>query len=64
MRSRRSRYSSRIAVTASCGPVSAATAAFWAIEETFEVEWPCTVLQAAMNAAGAIAQPQRQPVIA
>ena len=57
-------YSSRIAATASCGPVSAATVAFWAIDETFEVEWPCTVLQAVTNGAGAIAQPQRQPVIA
>ncbi len=58
------RYSSSISVTQSCGPVSAAMTAFCVIEQTFDVEWLCSALQAAITAAGPIAQPQRQPVIA
>ena len=51
-------------MTQSCGPVSAATTAFCVIEQTFDVEWLWSALQAATTAAGPIAQPQRQPVIA
>ena len=51
-------------MTSSCGPVSAAMAAFWVTELTFEVACPCSELHWVMNAAGPIAQPQRHPVIA
>jgi hypothetical protein len=34
------------------------------IEQTFEVEWLCSALQAPTSAAGPSAQPQRHPVIA
>ena len=53
-----------MSVTQSCGPLSAATAAFCVIDETFEVEWLWSALQALISGAGASAQPQRQPVIA
>src|SRR5262245_6912151 len=62
--SRRSRYSSSMRVTGSCGPVSAARAAFCVIDAMFDVECPCTVLHAVVTTVGAIVQPQRQPVIA
>ena len=62
--SRRRRYSSSIARTVSCGPVSAWMAAFCVIDETFDVEWLWMAPQAAMSGAGPRAQPQRQPVMA
>src|SRR5690349_20959579 len=62
--SRRLRYSSSIVTQLSCGPVSAAIAAFCVIELMFDVEWPWTTLHCAITSFGAIAQPQRQPVIA
>ena len=62
--SRRTRYSSSIAVTVSAGPLSAATVAFCEIEQTLDVEWLCRALLAAITSAGPSAHPQRQPVIA
>src|SRR5215471_14477486 len=62
--SRRVRYSSSIVFTGVCTPFSASTTAFCVIELTFDVAWLCIALHAAMNFAGPIAQPQRQPVIA
>src|SRR5579864_883144 len=62
--SRRVRYSFSMAVTGACEPVSAATAAFCVMEVTFDVEWLCSALEAAMTAAGPICQPHRQPVMA
>ena len=51
-------------MTHSCGPLSAAVTAFCVIEQTFDVEWLWSALQAPTSAAGPTAQPQRQPVIA
>src|SRR3954447_5517894 len=62
--SRRVRYSASICDTDACGPVSAARAAFCEMDETFEVEWLCRALHAAITGAGPSAQPHRQPVIA
>ena len=50
--------------TGACGPVSAASAAFCVIDETFDVEWLWSAFAAATTARGPSAQPQRQPVIA
>ena len=53
-----------MSVTHSCGPSSAARAAFCVIEQTFDVEWLCSALHALTSAAGASAHPHRHPVIA
>ncbi len=52
-----------MAVTGACEPVSACTAAFCVIEVTFDVSWLCSATAAEVTACGAIAQPQRHPVI-
>src|SRR5437016_5674065 len=61
--SRRLRYSSSIARTGSCDPVNAATAAFWVIDDTFDVAWLWMASHAATKAGGPMVQPQRHPVI-
>ena len=48
----------------SCGPVSAASAAAWLIEEVFEVDWLCSLSSALISAVGPPAKPMRQPVMA
>ena len=64
-KSRRRRYSASIAATESCGPRSASTAAFCAIEVGFEVVWLCSLVMAAsITGAGASAKPMRHPVMA
>ena len=50
--------------TDSCGPRSASTAAFCAIEVTFDVLWLCSFMMAATTGSGPSTQPTRQPVIA
>src|ERR1043166_1726042 len=62
--SRRVRYSSSIAFTGACTPVSASTTAFCVIEVTLDVAWLWIALHAAIILAGPIVRPQRQPVIA
>src|SRR3954466_2642553 len=62
--SRRTRFSSSIALTGVCTPFSASTTAFCVIELTFDVAWLWSALHAAIIFAGPIVQPQRQPVIA
>src|SRR5689334_21508942 len=63
-RSRRCRYSSSIARTGACDPLSATIAARCAMVDTFEVEWLWIAPIAAITFAGPSAQPQRQLVIA
>ena len=48
-------YSRRICSTHSCGPFSAATAAFCTIEVGFDVDWLCSFAIALTTAAGASA---------
>src|SRR3954471_10913060 len=62
--SRRTRYSSSIALTGVCTPFSASTTAFCVIELTLDVAWLWIALQAATILTGPIVHPQRQPVIA
>ena len=50
--------------TESCGPRSASTAAFCAIEVGFEVEWLCSLVMAVTIGVGARPKPMRQPVMA
>ena len=49
--------------TDSCGPRNASTAAFCAIDVGFEVLWLCSLLIAAITAAGPSPKPMRHPVI-
>ena len=57
-------YSVRISCRQSCGPVSAAIAAFCTIDVGFEVLWLCSFCMAAITGAGPSAYPSRQPVMA
>src|SRR5271157_4895872 len=62
-KSRRRRYSASMMVTDSCGPVTASTAAFRAIEVGFDVLWLCSFAIAEITGDGANAKPMRHPVI-
>ena len=63
MLSRRRRNSSRNALTGSCVPARAATAAFCVTDVMFDVVWPSIVLKTRVSSFGAMVQPHRQPVI-
>src|SRR5450756_970954 len=63
-KSRRRRYSKSISSRESCGPLSASTAAFWAIEFGLEVDWLWSLAAAETTRGGASTKPMRQPVMA
>src|ERR1019366_7425740 len=63
-KSRRLAYSASIVPTDSCGPRSASTAPFCAIDVGLEGEWLCSFIMAPITRAGANPQPRRHPVVA
>ena len=64
MTSRRLRNSATIAATPSCGPSSAAIAAYWLNAEVQETELIASRVTGSTSAAGKTPKPSRQPVIA